>query len=76
MTESKSKSWLAAIALYLFGGLLFLACLGLAYHLWTSKKVSLAQEEHSRAQAVDAGPRVTVVERRGIASRPGAFPSR
>jgi RND family efflux transporter MFP subunit len=61
MSDSKSKSWLAAIALYLVGGLLFAACLGAGYHLWTSKKVSLAQEEHSRAQAVDAGPRVNVV---------------
>jgi RND family efflux transporter MFP subunit len=61
MTDSKPKSRLAAIALYLFGGLLFVACLGLAYHLWTSKKLSLAEEQHSRAQAVDAGPRVTVV---------------
>jgi RND family efflux transporter MFP subunit len=61
MTDLKPKSWLAAIALYLFGGLLFIACLGLAYHLWTSKKASLAEEQHSRAQAVDAGPRVAVV---------------
>jgi membrane fusion protein, multidrug efflux system len=61
MTDPKPKSRLAAILLYLFGGLLFLACLGMAYHLWTSKKLSLAEEEHIRAQAVDAGPRVTVV---------------
>jgi RND family efflux transporter MFP subunit len=61
MTDAKPKSRLAAIALYLFGGLLFVACLGLAYHLWSSKKLSLAEEQHSRDQAVDAGPRVTVV---------------
>jgi len=61
MTEPKPKSRLATIALYIFGGLLFLACVGLAYRLWTSKKLSLAEEQHSRAQAVDAGPHVTVV---------------
>jgi RND family efflux transporter MFP subunit len=61
MNNPKSQSWLAAIALYLFGGLIFLACAGLAYHLWTSKRMGLAQEERSRAATVDAGPRVSVV---------------
>jgi len=61
MSDPKPHHWLAAIALYLFGGLLFLACVGAAYHLWISKKVSLAEEQQSRAQAADAGPRVTVV---------------
>jgi len=61
MTDPKPKRLLAAIILYLFGGLLIFACVVLAYHLWSNKKVGLAQEEQARAQSVDAGPRVTVV---------------
>ena len=61
MSDPKPKSWLAAISLYIFGGLLFFTCVGLAYHLWTSKKVNLAQQEQSRAATMDAGPRVAVV---------------
>ena len=61
MKDPKSKRLFAAIALYLFGALLLVGCLGLAYHLWMSKKLSLAEEQHTRAQAVDAGPRVAVV---------------
>ena len=61
MSDPKPKSWLAGLSLYIFGGLLFFTCVGLAYHLWTSKKVNLAQEEQSRAATMDAGPRVAVV---------------
>jgi len=61
MSDPKPKSWLAAISLYIFGGLLFFTCVGLAYHLWTSKKVNLAHEEQSRTATMDAGPRVAVV---------------
>lgn len=61
MSDPKPGSWLAAISLYIFGGLLFFTCVGLAYHLWTSKKVNLAQEEQSRAATMEAGPRVAVV---------------
>jgi membrane fusion protein (multidrug efflux system) len=61
MSDPKPKSGLAAISLYIFGGLLFFTCVGLAYHLWASRKVNLAHEEQSRATALDAGPRVAVV---------------
>jgi RND family efflux transporter MFP subunit len=61
MSDPRPKHWLAAISLYIFGGLLFLACVGLAYHLWTSKKVSLAKEGQSRAATAEAGPRVAVI---------------
>jgi membrane fusion protein, multidrug efflux system len=61
MSSASSQNRLATVGLYLLGGLLFLTCVGLAYHLWTSKKVGLAQEERSRAAAVDAGPRIAVV---------------
>jgi RND family efflux transporter MFP subunit len=61
MSNPKAKSWLAALTLYIFGGMLFFTCVGLAYHLWTTKKVSLAAEEQSRAATVNAGPRVAVV---------------
>jgi RND family efflux transporter MFP subunit len=61
MGDSQSKTRLAALALYVFGGLLFFTCVGLAYHLWTTRRGLLAREERARTDALDAGPRVAVV---------------
>jgi len=60
--SDKSKHWLATLSLYIFGALLFFTCVGLAYHLWTSKKGALVQEERSRSVTADAGPRVVVIQ--------------
>ena len=61
MSNPKSRGGLAVFTLYTFGGLLFFTCVGLAYYLWSTKRVGLAQEEQTRAAAVNAGPRIAVV---------------
>lgn len=61
MSEGHFKTRPAAVAVYVVGGLLFFACVGLAYHLWAGKRTSLAHEEQVRAARLDAGPRVAVI---------------
>jgi membrane fusion protein (multidrug efflux system) len=61
MNDWKPQTRWGAFALYLVGVLLFFACLGLAYRLWTSKTRSLNQESQERAASLQSGPRVAVV---------------
>ncbi len=60
MLDSADKSPGRALALYLVGVVLLLVCVGAAYRLWGAKETSIAKEEKTLVQDVEAGPRVAV----------------
>jgi len=61
MSGSKPYRANPAYGLPIVGALLFLICTGLAYRLWSVKKLTLAKEEQHRVADLQAGPAVAVV---------------
>ncbi|MBZ5563221.1 MAG: efflux RND transporter periplasmic adaptor subunit [Acidobacteriia bacterium] len=61
MADTSRKSSPAGYGFYLVGSLLLVTCIGVAYRIWATRKVALAQENQSLAAAVAEGPRVAAV---------------